>query len=249
MIIARRNITVFFWICSLVIPALLSIYVLISIDKMGKEKIIERFHKIYYRTRPYARTLFLGIPSSQYPNDNWVMQEIISELKPDLIIETGTGSGGTALFYATVLEKVNENGKVITVDVNPPPPDVFQFTTWKQRVEFILGSSTSSEVVEQIAPRVKGRKVLVTLDADHSKEFVLKELNLYSPFVSLGSYIVVQDTHLGGHPNDHFSVRKGSGPWEAREEFLKVNKYFKIDRSREKNLITQYPSGFLKRIK
>jgi cephalosporin hydroxylase len=76
----------------------------------------------------------------------------------------------------------------------------------------------------------------------------LKELELYAPFVSLNSYIVVQDTHLNGHPNYQRSV-PGEGPWEAVEEFLNTNKNFEIDHAREKNLITQNPSGFLKRVK
>lgn len=93
--------------------------------------------------------------------------------------------------------------------------------------------------------RVKNSKVLVTLDSLHTKKHVLKELNLYSNFVSLNSYIVVQDTNVRHQVLPDF----GPGPMEAVEEFLKTNKDFEIDHSREKFLLTFYPSGYLKRIK
>jgi cephalosporin hydroxylase len=96
---------------------------------------------------------------------------------------------------------------------------------------------------------VNGRKVLVTLDSEHTKEHVLKELQLYSTLVSLDSYIVVQDTHLNGHPVPWPRLEKTGGPWEAVEEFLKTNKNFEVDRTREKHLATQNPGGFLKRVK
>jgi cephalosporin hydroxylase len=209
--------------------------------------IIEEFQKIYYTHKPYETT-FLGMTSHQYPTDNWVMQEIISEIKPDFIIETGTGKGGTALFYATVLEKVNDNGQVITIDVYDHAPEVLQFEVWKERVEFMKASSVAPETIERIAERVKGKKVLVTLDADHSKDFVLNEMKLYAPLVSLNSYMVVQDTHLGGNPNHHGSV-SDEGPMGALKEFLATRSDFESDHSRESHLITQNPLGFLKKVK
>lgn len=242
-----NDIKILFWLTSIVAVGLLTIFLMTSIEKLSEAKVIERFHRIYYSTTPYHISSYLGIPTQQYPNDNWVMQEIISEIEPGFIIETGTDMGGTALFYATVLEKVNRNGKVISIDIKPHDPKVTEFEVWRERVEFVMGDSVSPTVVEPIARRIRGQKVIVTLDSDHSKKHVLKELELYSPLVPLNSYIVVQDTHLGGHPNYHPSVAEG--PWEAVEEFLKISKDFVIDRHWEKHLITQNPSGFLKRIR
>jgi cephalosporin hydroxylase len=233
----------------LIISGLL-IVVFILLRQVSTLKTIERFHRIYYATQPYAHTYFLGLTSGQYPTDNWEMQEIITEVKPDFIIETGTGSGGTSLFYATILEKVNENGKVLTVNIAPgqPDPKVRKFRTWQERVEFFQDDSVSPKLIRILSHRVKGFKVLVTLDSDHTWEHVLKELIMYSPLISVGSYIVVQDTHLGGHPNHQRSEGPGGGPWVAVQAFLKRNKNFEVDHSREKYLVTQYPSGFLKRI-
>lgn len=216
-------------------------------QEMTDRKAIERFHQIlwnsFHRANPVS---WLGIVSRQNPLDNWVVQEIISEVKPDVIVETGTGQGGSTLFYAAVLEQVNPEGKVITIDIEQYIDQASQFDLFQRRVEFIQGDSASPEIVQQVAEKVKGRKVLVTLDSLHTKEHVLKELNLYSNLVSLNSYIVVQDTNQNGHP---ILTSEGPGPMEAVEEFLKSNKNFEVDREREKFYVSFYPSGFLKRVK
>jgi cephalosporin hydroxylase len=117
---------------------------------------------------------------------------------------------------------------------------------FKERVKVIISDSVDPETVETIAKLVEGSKVMVTLDSLHTKEHVLKELRLYSRFVSLGSYLVVQDTNINNHP---VLPRFGPGPMEALKEFLMENQNFVIDRSKEKHLLTYYPLGFLKRVK
>lgn len=231
---------------------------------------IDRFHRLYYETKPYLNMTFLGVPSMQYPVDNWTIQELIAEVRPEVIVETGTALGGSSLFYATILESLGGPGEVITVDINnfhqatemfrelwsaetpsrkPPDwPDPSRFPAWQKRVYFIQGDSVSKQVVDRVAGRVKGRRVLVTLDSLHTKEHVAKELAAYAPFVSVGSYLIVQDTHLNGHPNRHWSL-EGEGPWEAVEAFLKTHPEFQVDRGPEKHLISQNPSGYLKRIR
>jgi cephalosporin hydroxylase len=149
------------------------------------------------------------------------------------------------------LEKVNYQGKVITVDVGEPDSRVLTMPLWQERVEFIRGSSVADDVVKKIIARVRGKKVLVTLDSLHTKEHVLNEMKLYWDLVTLNSYLVVQDTQLMGHPIPlRIYTHEGrEGPWEAVEEFLSTNKNFIIDNSRERFLLTANPSGFLKRIK
>jgi cephalosporin hydroxylase len=164
-----------------------------------------------------------------------MMQQIITELRPDYIIETGTYSGGTTLFYATVLAQVNPKGRIITIDIEPRVEKASKFQLWKDKIELITDSSVSPDVIETITERVKGTTVLITLDSLHTTEHVRKELELYSPLVSGGSYIVVQDTN-------------GPGPRKAVAEFVKKHPEFEVDRSREKFLLTFYPSGYLKRL-
>ena len=195
--------------------------------------------------------MFLGIPSSQYPVDNWVLQEIIYEIKPRFIIETGTYMGGTSLFCALILEQVKNNGEVITIDVKNQHAEAAKLETWRRCVDFILGDSVSDEVISKVAEKVENQRVLVFLDSSHSKEHVLKELRCYSPFVSLGSYMIVNDTSYGGNPipgpPDETVTKEGAH--EAVLEFLKENDNFIIDHSREKHLVTQNKNGYLKRIK
>jgi cephalosporin hydroxylase len=241
------DLRLFFWIAVISVVGLSSCLVAEKVKNLSDQKLVEEFQKLYHNKVTFD-SYYLGIPSVQFPADNWVMQEIISEIRPDFVVETGTAKGGTALFYATILEQL-KGGKVITVDIDDYDPNVLQFDAWRQRVQAIKGSSTSPEVLKTIRAQVKGHKVLVTLDSDHKKDHVLKELELYAPLVSPGSYLVVQDTHLNGHPVPWPPLEKTGGPMEAVEEFLKTNDTFEIDRTREKHLVTQNPSGFLKRVK
>lgn len=214
-------------------------------ERIEDRVLIRKFNKIYYDAGLFDQMTWLGIRSMQNPCDNWVMQEIITEVKPDFIIETGTAFGGTTLFYATVLSQINKEGKVLTMDVVPQFDQAAQFKVFQEHVEFIQGSAASAEMVEKITQRVKGKKVLITLDSKHTKENALEEMKRYAPLVSIGSYLVVQDTNTDGHG---LVPGFGPGPFAALEEFLKGDKNFIIDHAREKFLLTFYPSGYLKRI-
>jgi len=237
------------WITGVIVLGMVALLSLGARKWLSPDEIVEEFQKVYF-TADRLKTNFLGIASLQYPTDNWTMQEIISEVKPDVIVETGTNAGGTALFYATILEKVNAQGRVITVDIAEQDTRATQMPIWKERIEAIRGSSVSEDVVEKIRARVRGLKVLVTLDSLHTKEHVLKEMQLYSPLVSLNSYLVVQDTQLMGHPIPlrMYTHEGNEGPFEAVQEFMASNKNFVIDGQRERFLLTANPSGFLKRV-
>jgi cephalosporin hydroxylase len=172
------------------------------------------------------------------PLDLWVYQEIIYEVQPDLIIETGTCYGGSALFFANMLDLLGK-GNVITIDINKendlPKHD---------RITYLNGSSIDSDILRHIWAAVKNKRVLVNLDSDHTKDYVLKEMTCYAPFVTPGSYMIVEDTNVNGHP---VCENHGPGPFEAVEEFLKNNHEFMTDYTREKFMITQNPNGFLRR--
>jgi cephalosporin hydroxylase len=211
-----------------------------------KTNITQKFQKSYYDSEVWKKSTWLGISSEQTPTDNWSMQEIICEIQPDYIIETGTLYGGTTLYYATVLSAVNPNGKVITIDVEPHVEEASKLSLWKQRVEMIVGSSVDPTVTDRVAQEVLGKKVLVTLDSLHTRDHVLKEMEIYSKMVTPGSYLVVQDTNINGHP---VLPDAGPGPNEAVQEFLRTHDNFVVDRSREKFVLTFYPGGWLRRIK
>jgi cephalosporin hydroxylase len=217
-------------------------------SELGSDRDIQsattRFNRVYYDSMVWRVTKYLGIPTQQFPTDLWMIQEIITQLKPDLIIETGTYHGGSTLFYADILDRVNERGRVITIDIDPRTKEASAFPAFRNRVQVIKGDSVSPEVIREIAQQIGGGTVLVTLDSLHTKEHVLKEMNLYSKFVTPGSYLIVQDTNINGHP---VYPTFGPGPMEAVEEFLKSNRDYEVDRSREKYMLTAYPSGYLKK--
>ena len=189
---------------------------------------------------------WFGIQTEQNPNDVWITQEIISEIKPDFIIETGTHKGGSALLWATILAQINPQGKVITIDIEDRSEEARKFAIAKDKIEFIIGSSADINIINSIKKRVAGKKVLVILDSDHSRAHVLNELSLYWEMVPVGSYLIVQDTNINGHPVYHSF---GPGPMEAVNEFLSTNDKFVADQTRERLLFTMHPRGYLKRVK
>lgn len=215
--------------------------------RLSEREIIERFHQLSYNDkRTWPQNRWLGIATYQNPNDVWITQEIIQEVKPDFIVEAGTFHGGSAALWATVLVQVNPKGRVITIDIEDHTSEARKLPIFRQRVDFLLGSSTDPKIVAEVRKRAGGGKVLVILDSDHKKAHVLEELAAYGPLVSVGSYLIVQDTNINGHP---VLSTSGPGPMEAVEEFLASNRQFESDRSRERLLFTMNPKGYLKRVK
>ncbi|WP_075307767.1 CmcI family methyltransferase [Bacillus wiedmannii] len=206
------------------------------------DTISNEFLKLYYDSNVWLHdTHWLGVPIFKLPSDLFLYQEIIYELKPDLIIECGTCYGGSALYLASILDLIGK-GQVVTIDIFPqlnrPSHD---------RITYVTASSVSVHAVQTILNMRKPDDViLVILDSDHSKEHVSKELLLYKSIVTTGSYIIVEDTSINGNP---VSPDWGPGPMEAVEEFLAKNNNFIIDESKHKFFISFNPKGFLKKIK
>jgi cephalosporin hydroxylase len=213
-------------------------------------KIRDRFQQIFAHSRALFKNRWLGIKTLQHPFDAWITQEIIFEVKPDFIVETGTFLGGSAVLWATILEHANPDGRIITVDIRDGRnPATKRLPISQRRVEFLHGSSTDPELVSEIAKRVEGKTVLVILDSLHEKHHVLDELRAYSSLVSVGSYIIVQDTVIG-HRVPRFEDPKWMpGAWEAVHAFLAENDNFVIDARRERLLVTNNADGFLKRVR
>jgi cephalosporin hydroxylase len=208
---------------------------------------IERFHRLYYESEVFGgtwrSTYWMGVPIWKCPFDLWVYQEIINELSPDLIIETGTAWGGSALFLASVLDLLG-HGSVLSIDLWPRSP-----RPRHPRIRYLQGSSTDplvfAEASRAAATAGDTPTVVVLLDSDHRCEHVIEELRLYGALVSPGSYLVVEDTNINGHP---VAPEFGPGPMEAVDLFLSEQALFAVDRDREKFGLTLNPGGFLKRI-
>ncbi|HAN79147.1 MAG TPA: hypothetical protein DCQ31_15965 [Bacteroidales bacterium] len=200
---------------------------------------------------------WLGIPIIQYPQDIVAMQELIWEIKPDLIIETGIAHGGSLIFYASMLELLNK-GEIVGIDIDIRAHNrmIIEKHPMYKRITMIEGSSIAPETAEKVFEKAKNKQtIMVVLDSNHTHEHVLLELELYANLVTPQSYLVVFDTivedlaDLGVEfPNRPW--RKGNNPKTAVHEFLKNNSDFEIDYSiQNKLLITVAPDGYLKRVK
>jgi cephalosporin hydroxylase len=205
----------------------------------GTDDIRTQFHLLSYHGGALQQTYWLGVPILKSPLDCWVYQEIIHEQRPDLIIETGTDRGGSALFFASMCDLVG-NGRVVSIDVRSAA------SVRHPRLTLLVGDSTSPAVLDSVrAARRAATRCMVILDSDHHADHVGRELRAYREFVSVGSYMVVEDTNVNGHPvmSEH-----GPGPFEAVHAFLAEDPDFEIDKSREKFLLTFFPDGYLKRL-
>ena len=204
--------------------------------------------KLFHDLPVWRNMWFHNVQIEKNPLDLWMMQQIMYEQQPDFIVETGTYKGGSALYWAHTLEGLGlTNSKVLTVDItNYVKGGADQHQLWKKYVTFYLGSSTDPAIVSQIAERVKGKKVIVTLDSDHTMNHVLEEMKMYAPLVNRGSYLIVEDTHMDGVPT---APDFGPGPLAAVRKYLADggSKEFEQDLTREAYVMTFQPGGWLKR--
>jgi cephalosporin hydroxylase len=199
---------------------------------------------------------WMGRPIIQYPQDMIAMQEIIWDIKPDLIIETGIAHGGSLIYYASLLELIGK-GEVLGIDIDIREHNRKEIESHMmyKRIKMIQGSSIDVQTVGEVKKYATGKdKIIVCLDSNHTHDHVLKELEFYAPLVSMNSYMVVFDTIVEDLPEGYFSQKRPWGisnnPKTALYEFLKTNSDFEIDRSIDNKLLTSVaPEGYLKRVK
>lgn len=216
----------------------------LHVADQSEREIVAQFHRLYYDSwtlKPNgAKPIYWqGVETLKCPLDLWIYQEILFERGPDLIVETGTHDGGSALYFAHLCD-LQGKGRIITIDIENRPnrPE-------HSRITYLHGSSTAPSVVQQVQEAAHdSREVLVVLDSDHSRDHVLRELELYSSLIHVGGYLIVEDTNVNGHP---VNPDYGPGPMEAVEAFLAQSPDFEIDRARERFFLTFNPGGYLRR--
>lgn len=221
----------------------------------------QEFHRQIVKSKYAYNFFWFGIPILQIPQDMQAMQEIIWEVKPDLIIETGIAWGGSIVFSASMLTLLEscgkiKNGEVVGIDQNiwPENKKNINNSPLSKKITMIEGSSIDPNIVNKVKEIAKKKKrILVCLDSNHTHDHVLAELRAYAPLVSKGSYFIVGDTGVEDLPKGTTSDRpwgKGNNPKTAVWAFLKENKKFIIDKITESKLVfTGSPDGLLKRIK
>jgi cephalosporin hydroxylase len=230
-----------------------------NISLQGKNEHLKKtaaaFMDASIRSRYSYNFTWLGRPIIQYPQDIIAIQEIIYQIQPDLIIETGIAHGGSLILHASICELIGK-GEVIGIDIDIRDHNKTEILNHRmsKRISMIQGSSIDEAVVKQVAEKAKGKeKILVILDSNHTHEHVLAEIKLYSHFVTKDSYLLVFDTVVEDLPADIYNNRQwgvGDNPKTAVQEFLKTNNDFIVNSDIDnKLLISVAPGGFLKRIK
>jgi len=213
-----------------------------------KKHTIEEFTHIFAQDNYRQQSSYLGVRVLKFPTDLWVLQELLYMVKPDVIVETGTAYGGGTLWMAHVLDAIGK-GRIITIECDPQKDYPVH-----PRIIYLTGISTDENIFSLVKQLIgENESVLVNLDSAHNMKNVLKEMRMYAPLVTVGSYLIVEDTFISGHPV-HFLDNSGKevtpGPMEAVDTFLKQNNGdFVINKSIEKYIITTNPNGYLLRVK
>ncbi len=195
----------------------------------------------HHKNIVFDKCRWMGVKTLKNPLDTWIYQEIIFETKPDILIEIGSASGGSTLYFAHLFDMMG-HGQVISIDI-----DRSTYGVKHNRVTEITGDSSSVGVIARVAEVCQGKNCMVVHDGGHRKEQVLADLACYARFVGSGSYIVVEDTVI-----DIFKPGDGvgqfyDGPLKAAEQFVESNADFVVDEERERYILTFSVRGFLRR--
>ena len=232
-----------------------------DIDKMGLDDELRRksldwmIHADKYKyTYNYT---WMGRPIIKYPNDMVVQQELMWELKPDLVIETGIAHGGSIIFTASMMEMMGIAGEVVGIDVDIRSHNRTELEAHPmiERITMYEGDSVSEKMVEKIKRHIAGKScVMVILDSLHSHEHVYKELLAYAPMTTIGSYCILPDTFIEFFPKGYYADSRpwdvGDNPYTAMKQYLNETDMFEIDEARtNKAMITETIDGYLKRVR
>jgi cephalosporin hydroxylase len=206
-------------------------------------------------TGPYKYTYnfrWMGVPLIQFPQDLVAIQEIIWDTRPEVVVETGIAHGGGLVFYASMLAMAGIDGLALGVEIDFREHNrrVIEAHPMASRIQVVDGSSIDPTTVQRVKELIGGRRTLVILDSNHTHEHVLAELELYSPLVKKGSYLVVFDTTIEDQPEGFFSGKpwsKTNNPKTAVREFLQKTDRFEVDLEMESRLlITVAREGYLR---
>jgi len=197
----------------------------------------------HHREVVFTQSRWLGVPAQKNPCDAWIYQELLHEVRPDVVVEIGGCEGGGTLFLAGMLDLLG-HGQVVSVDI-----DRSRFQARHPRIVEVTGPSAAPPVVARVRELCAGKRAVVIQDADHRKEGVLADLRAYWDLVPVGSYFIVEDGLVDLFTPGDGLATYGEGPLAAIEAFLAERPEFEVDASRERYLITYNPRGFLRRVR
>jgi cephalosporin hydroxylase len=217
-----------------------------QVESLPAAKLVE-LRKSFFGLPGLAHIEFLGVPVDRNPLDLWIMQQVAFEVRPGFVIDTGTGEGGAALYWAHTLDGIGlPDAKVITIDSKNRVTAAARTGLWKRHIETMLGDPTAPAILARVEARVKNTATLAVLGAGEDVDGVLNALRVYAPLVSRGSYLVVENTAVDADPA---SPSRGMGPSEAVRRFLEEpqGKDFEVDSNRDLLVLTSSPGGWLRK--
>ena len=208
---------------------------------------VDRFHRRWYGAETWKRMTFLGVPVMKWPGDLWNYQEILTDLRPALVVEFGTYRGGSALYFAETMRALALPPRVLTVDVDPEK--VHESVRARPEIERMTCSSVDPAVARRIAALRAERPgpVFAILDGDHRRDHVLAEMETLRPVLVRGDVLVVEDGNVNGHP---VLPEFGPGPLEAVRAYVAAHPAdYARDVARETKFgFTFAPEGYLRRL-
>jgi cephalosporin hydroxylase len=216
--------------------------------------------KVGWHLRYSYQFSWLGRPVIQLPEDLVRAQELVWQLRPDVVVETGVAHGGSLVFYASLLRLIG-HGRIVGVDIEIRPHNraAIEQHPLRDLISLVEGDSTNPGVVDAVRAQISpGERVLVVLDSNHTKAHVAAELRAYADLVSVGSYIVATDgimPELADTPRGSPSWSQDS-PAAAIAQFLDENRHFELvpphgsfNESDVRTLVTYWPNAYLRRVR
>lgn len=207
----------------------------------------EAYHRWYYDSEVWKQITYLGVPIQKWVGDLWNYQEVIYRLRPRLIVEFGSYNGGSAVYFAELVQRIWPDGRVFAVDIDLSRLD--DAAKMHPVIEWLQASTADPAVAERIRilrENLPG-PVFIIIDSDHAKQHVLAELENIRGITRPGDYVLVEDGNINGHP---VLPGWGEGPYEALAEYFSRHPgdYEHDDKQEAKFGFTFAPKGYLVRI-